>query len=429
MAAVRIESLAHGPHGIARIDGKVHFVRHTAPGDDVDVEVEEDHRAYAYARVARLVAPGASRRAAPCPYLPRCGGCSWQHVADAMQAAAKESTVRELLARIGGVGGDVVLPIVRAPAPLGYRRRLSLRVEGGEVGFFAAASHDVVPIERCLIAQDRLDGAIPLAREWVASLATRVKRVEVVATGDADRVALVAQAEGEMAASDAEVSEALLRSLPRLAALVLRGKGFRRLWGDDRVRVPLLDGDEMWLRAGDFSQVSDHGNADLIRIVLEYAGVSRSQRVADLYAGAGNLSLPLARRAGTVAVVERTPSSVAAARENAHRLGLVNLETHVGTTESVLRGWVRRGVRFDVVVLDPPRSGAAEATASLLALAPPRIVYVSCNPATLARDLKTLSGGYRVERVQPIDLFPQTYHVEAVVLLTRSMVGGPNATT
>jgi len=419
MNAVRIESLAHGPHGIARIDGKVHFVRHTAPGDEVEVEVEEDHRAYAYARVTRLVAAGASRREAPCPYLPRCGGCSWQHVDDAAQAAAKESTVRELLARIGGVAADAVQPIVRAPAPYHYRRRLSLRFEGGELGFLAAASHDVLPIERCLIAQDRLDGAIPLAREWLAGLATRVKRVEVVATGDADRVALVAQAEGELAPSDSEVSEALLRRVPRLAALVLRGKGFRRLWGDDRVRVPLIDGDEMWLRAGDFSQVSDHGNADLIRIVLEYASATRTQRVADLYAGAGNLSLPLARRARTVAVVERTPSSVAAARENAHRLGLANLETHVGTTESVLKGWVKRHVRFDVVVLDPPRSGAAEATAPLLALAPPRIVYVSCNPATLARDLKVLSRAYRVERVQPIDLFPQTYHVEAVALLTR----------
>lgn len=419
MAVVRIESLAHGAHGIARIDGKVHFVRQAVPGDEVEIEVEEDHRAYAYARVTRLVSPGAARRAAPCPYLPRCGGCPWQHIDYDAQAAAKESTVRDLLARIGGLAPSVVLPIVRAASEYGYRRRLSLRVENGELGFLAAASHDVVPIERCLIAQDRLEGAIGFAREWLGGLATRVKRMEIVATGEADRVALVAQAEGELVATDAESSEALLRRVPRIAALVLRGKGFRRLWGDDRVRVPLVDGDEMWLRAGDFSQVSDHGNADLIRVVLEYAAAEKRHRIADLYAGAGNLSLPLARRAGTVAVVERTPSSVAAARENARRLGLANLETAIGTTESVLKGWVKRGIRFDTVVLDPPRSGAAEATAPLLALAPARIVYVSCNPATLARDLKTLSRGYRVERVQPLDLFPQTYHVEAVALLTR----------
>ena len=417
MAVARIESLAHGPHGIARIDGKVHFVRGAAPGDEVEVEVEEDHPKFAYARVTRVLTEGPVRRAAPCPYLPRCGGCPWQHVEYAAQAAAKQESVRDLLSRTGGIDGSVVRPIVQAASEYGYRRRLSLRVDDREVGFLAGASHDLVPVEHCLLGHERLDGAIALARTFVQALATCVNRIEVVATGDDDRVAIVAQADGEMAPADAEVGEALLRREPRIAALVLRGKRFRRVWGDDRVRVPLVDGDEMWLRAGDFSQVSDHGNAELIRLVLEHAAVAKHHRVADLYAGAGNLSLPLARRAGAVLAVERTPTSVEAARENARRLGITNLELATGPTETVLRGWTKRGLRLDTVVLDPPRSGAAEAMPSLLALAPSRIVYVSCNPATLARDLKTLARGYRVELVQPIDLFPQTYHVEAVALL------------
>jgi len=407
---VRIESLAHGPHGVARVDGKVHFVRHTAPGDVVEVEIEEDHRAYAYARMTELLEPGPARRAAPCPYLPRCGGCSWQHVAYDAQAAAKETTVRDLLSRVGGLDPRVVRPIVRAPSEYGYRRRLSLRVEGGVVGFLAAASHDVVPVERCLLAQERLDGTIPLAARWVAGLETRVKRVEVVATGDGERVALVAQA-------DAERCEAYLRDEARVAGLVLRGRGFRRTFGSDRVRVPLAGDDEMWLRAGDFTQVSDHGNADLIRVVLDLAAVRPHERVADLYAGAGNLSLPLARCAAHVNAVERTPSSAEAARENARRLGIANLELTTGPVERVLRTWAKRGARLDAVVLDPPRSGAADAMRPLLELAPERIVYVSCNPATLARDLKTLGRGYAVRAVQPIDVFPQTYHVEAVALL------------
>lgn len=419
MAAARIESLAHGPHGIARIDGKVHFVRGAAPGDEVELEVEEDHQSFAYARVTRVVAPGAVRREPPCPYLPRCGGCPWQHVEYAAQTAAKEDSVRDLLSRVGGVDAAVVRPIVRAASEYGYRRRLSLRVEDGEVGFLAAASHDLVPVAHCLLGHERLDGAIPLARSFVQALGTRINRVEIAATGDEDRIAIVAQADGEMVATDAAVGEELLRREPRIAALVLRGKRFRRVWGDDRVRVPLVDGDEMWLRAGDFSQVSDHGNAELIRLVLEHAAVAKHHRVADLYAGAGNLSLPLARRAGAVIAVERTPTSVEAARENARRLGITNLELATGPTETVLRGWTKRGLRLDTVVLDPPRSGAAEAMPALLALAPSRIVYVSCNPATLARDLKTLSRAYRVELVQPIDVFPQTYHVEAVALLSR----------
>ena len=425
MAVARIESLAHGPHGVARVDGKVHFVRGASPGDEVEIEVEEDHRSFAYARVTRVLAAGPVRRDAPCPYLPRCGGCPWQHVTYAAQAEAKQESVRDLLARVGSIDASVVRPIVSAASEYGYRRRLSLRVAEREVGFLAAASHDLVPVEHCMLGHPRLDGAIALARAFVRALGTRINRVEIVATGDDDRVAIVAQADGEMVAEDAQVGEDLLRREPRIAALVLRGKRFRRVWGDDRVRVPLPDGDEMWLRAGDFSQVSDHGNAELIRLVLEHAAVARHHRVADLYAGAGNLSLPLARRAGAVIAVERTPTSVEAARENARRLGITNLELATGPTETVLRGWTKRGVRLDTVVLDPPRSGAAEATASLLALAPSRIVYVSCNPSTLARDLKTLSRGYRVELVQPIDIFPQTYHVEAVALLTRK---GPRAT-
>ncbi|MBY0273949.1 23S rRNA (uracil(1939)-C(5))-methyltransferase RlmD [Candidatus Binatia bacterium] len=419
MAVARIESLAHGPHGVARIDGKVHFVRGAAPGDEVEVAVEEDHRSFAYARVTALRAPGPVRREPPCPYLPRCGGCPWQHVTYAAQAAAKEDAVRDLLARVGGLDPSVVRPIVPAASEYHYRRRLSLRVADRAVGFLAAASHDLVPVGACLLGSERLDRAIALAQQLVQSLATSINRVEVVATGDGDRIALVAQADGVMAPADAEVGEALLRRTPRIAAVVLRGKGFRRVWGDDRVRVPLVDGDEMWLRAGDFSQVSDHGNAALIRLVLEHAAAAKHQRVADLYAGAGNLSLPLARRAGAVIAVERTATAVEAARENAQRLGITNLELANGPTETVLRGWAKRGLRIDTVVLDPPRSGAAEATSSLLALAPARIVYVSCNPATLARDLKSLGRGYRTALVQPIDLFPQTYHVEAVALLTR----------
>jgi 23S rRNA (uracil1939-C5)-methyltransferase len=220
-----------------------------------------------------------------------------------------------------------------------------------------------------------------------------------------------------MVASDAETSAGWAKREPRIAGLVLRGRGFRRLWGDDRVRVPLIGGDEMWLRAGDFSQVSEQGNATLIAVVLELAGVTSDARVADLYAGAGNLSIPLARRAARVTAVERAPSSVEAARENARRLGLANLEVVAGATGRVLDGFVGEGRRFDVVVLDPPRAGAADALAALLELAPARVVYVSCNPATLARDLRTLARAYRVERVQPLDLFPQTYHVEAVARL------------
>jgi 23S rRNA (uracil1939-C5)-methyltransferase len=173
------------------------------------------------------------------------------------------------------------------------------------------------------------------------------------------------------------------------------------------------------LRAGGFTQVGDAGNTALIRAVLDVAAVEPRHRVADLYAGAGNLSVPLARRAASVVAVERAGASAEDGRENARRLELANLSFETGSVRDVTARWVARGERFDRVVLDPPRSGAAEVVPSLLRLAPERIVYVSCDPATLARDLRALSTLYSVVAVQPIDLFPQTYHVETVTLLER----------
>jgi 23S rRNA (uracil1939-C5)-methyltransferase len=191
------------------------------------------------------------------------------------------------------------------------------------------------------------------------------------------------------------------------------------VWGEELVAVPLPGGGEVRLRAGDFTQVNDAANAELVRVVLDFADVGASDVVADLYAGAGNLTLPLAERAARVLAVDRVKASVDAAADNARRLGLANVETVAGDVGRALKSWVTRGLTVDVVVLDPPRSGAADAVPSSPRLGARRIVYVSCNPATLARDLRALSSEYALAAVQPIDFFPQTYHVETVALLVR----------
>ncbi len=413
-----IESLAYGAHGIARVDGKVHFVRQVVPGDEVEIAVREDHGAYAYAEATRLIRAGAARRKPPCPYLPRCGGCPWQQVDYTAQLAAKEAAVRDLLGRVGGLRDVEVRPIVGG-REYGYRRRLSLRVEGGRVGYFAAASHALVPVEACLLATAELEGAIPLAQEWVARARTRVKRMEIAARGEADRFVLVAQAEGGFAAADEAASRDLLRRQPRLAGIVLRGRGWRQRWGDDAVRVPLPDIGALELRAESFTQVNDAANQVLVRTVLSAARLRPEDRVVDLYAGAGNLSLPLARAAAEVVAVERNPTSVEDGRRNALRIGIGNLSFIALDAAVALERIEVISPRLDCVVLDPPRGGAAEAMVHLRRLRPARVVYVSCNPATLARDLKSLSDVYAVESVQPIDFFPQTHHVETVSALRR----------
>lgn len=437
MPVARIESLAYGPHGVARVDGKVHFVRGVAPGDLVEVAVREDRGSFAWADAARVVERGPARRDPPCAFLPRCGGCPWQQVADDEQAHAKEAVVRDLLARVGGLEAPRVLPILRPAPAFGYRRRLSMRIADRRVGFLAGASHELVQVDRCLLAAPELDGAIAVAQAWVESLRTRLNRLEIASVGpDADppagtpaaafvaaagpgRFVLVGQADGPYSADDDAATERLLAREPRVAGAVVHGRGFRRVLGDERVRVPLVAGDRLELRAGDFTQVGDAGNAALIGCVVAAAAAAPGEVVADLYAGAGNLAIPLARRGARVFAVERSRSSVEAGRENARRLDLRELSFEEGDVPRVLDAWLASGVPIAVAVLDPPRSGAADAVPRLLRLAPRAIVYVSCDPATLARDLRALSGDYRLVDAQPIDFFPQTHHVETVVRLER----------
>ncbi len=416
MPQVRIESLSRGPHAIARVEGKVHLVRGGAPGDLATIEATEDKGTFSYARMATLHEAGPDRREAPCPYLPECGGCGWQHIDEEAQRSAKQKSIEETFSRTDGLTGVSVDPILAADHALAYRRRLSLRVEGKRVGFFAGGSHDLIPIENCLLGIPELEGGIEIAQQWVRRLETRINRIELAWTGESNRMAVIGQCDGPLADGDRGTSEAMLREEPRLASIVLHGRGFYHVLGIDRITVALPT-TEMHVRAGAFSQVTDTGNHQLIATMLGFVRATPETRIADLYAGGGNLSIPLALTGASVVGIERDRRGIEALRANAERLGLENLEGRVGHVHRTLPKFPVGS--FDLVVLDPPRSGAAEAIEELIRLAPDRIVYVSCNPTTLARDLGRLVLHYEVENVLPIDLFPQTPHTEAVASLKR----------
>lgn len=389
------------------------FVPGAAPGDRVRVRAREEHGNWARADLVHVCVPGAARRAAPCAWVARCGGCPWQHVDYAAQLAAKETNVRETLARIAGVRTAEMLPIVAAPNEWAYRHRIRLHAgANGRLGFRAARSHELVDIDACLIAEPAVSAALGPVRDLTATLATTLDAVELVANG---RGAIVvhATAHGAFRNADAAPISAWLAATPTVAGVALRGRTWRRRFGAIEIAVASeRDAAPTVQRAGSFTQVNSAANLLLVRTVV--ATVGSAAPVLDLFCGAGNLSLPLARVASSVVAVDQDAEGIADGAASAVTAGLANVRFEVAAADRFL---ARRGLAgAAVVVLDPPRTGAATVVRSLARLRPPRIVYVSCEPSTLARDVRTLVGaGYSVGRVQPIDVFPQSEHVETVL--------------
>jgi 23S rRNA (uracil1939-C5)-methyltransferase len=410
---VTIREMTYGPHGVGRLpDGKAVFVRGVAAGEEVDVVVREDRKTFAYADLLAVLKSSPERVQPPCEYLPRCGGCPWQHLSYGEQLRAKEQNLRDALSRIGRIDASVVRPILASPRMFGYRQRINLRVAHDEVGFYAAASHDLVAIDHCLLAEAEVDGAIGRARDLVRLLASRVRRIEIVARGASAGVVLQAEVEGRLAPGDAQKVATFLQSAGDIGGIVLHGRQWRQSWGDVTVGVTPEDGSQLRLTAGTFNQVNPTANRLLVATVLESGGFEATDRLLELYAGAGNLTVSLAKRVGRVVAVEQDALAASAAAENCAAVGSV--EIRADSARAAVENCTRHGERFDVVVLDPPRGGAAEIVQGLLRLGPERIIYVSCNPTTLARDLARLGARYRTEAVQPIDMFPHTYHVESV---------------
>jgi 23S rRNA (uracil1939-C5)-methyltransferase len=437
-----IDSLAYGGNGVARLNGFVVFVRRGLPGDRVRARVTKVQRRHAEALATEVLEPGPNRVDAPCAHYPACGGCRFQDLAYDAQAAAKQAQVEDALRRIGGIPEPSLEPILRAEELFHYRNKLEYSftqlADGPTLGFHKAGRWDeVLEVERCWLTTDLGNSVRNAVRDWARAERlvaydqadqTGYLRHLVVREGRNTGQVLVqlVTAAGEKFDSGHFVD--VLRRFPEVRSIhwsvnespaEVTNLPTTLLWGEEAIEEELC-GLRFRVRPNAFLQTNTRMAERLYGVAREFAALSGEQTVYDLYCGIGTIGLLLARDALTVWGVEISEESVACALDNAELNGITNAAFFAGNVAQSLSELRHRSGQPDVVVVDPPRAGlAGKALPRLGEIGAPRIVYVSCNPTTLASDAKRLREeyGYELVRAQPVDMFPHTPHVETVALL------------
>ena len=470
-----IIGLTQDGEGVGRADGFTLFVQGALPGERIKAKVLKVKKQYGYAKMLELLQASPDRVEAPCPIYRQCGGCQLQHMDYAAQLAWKRQHVIDSLTRIGklrvadaagaaeaagdaggavGVVADgvVVHPTIGMAEPWRYRNKAQVPIGMAQAdlddgaagsligGFYARGSHRIIDMDACVIQHERNDEAVRVVKRIGTRLGIRaydettgrgLLRHVVVRTGFATGETMVCLVtNGTRIPRVDELVEGIRRALPDVRSIVqnvntrntnvIFGDETRVLWGSDFI-FDELDGLRFAISARSFYQVNPAQTVALYRKAVEYAGLTGRETVIDAYCGIGTISLFLARRAGKVYGVESVPEAVEDARRNAALNGIANASFEVGLAEEVIPRWREAGIAADVIVVDPPRKGCdAKLLDTIVRMRPKRVVYVSCNPATLARDLAVLeAGGFRTMEVQPVDMFPHTGHVECVVLLVK----------
>lgn len=417
---LEIESLAYGPHGIGRLDNQVIMVPATVPGDKISARLTHAKENYAFGEIVRLLQPSPLRQTPPCPYVNDCGGCPWQQVQYAAQLKAKEQSVADALRRIGKLDGFELRPIIASPREYHYRRRIRLQCDKAKrIGFFRAFSHDLVEVDGCLIADGRLNKVIAPLRTWINELDTRVEHVEIVTGDEPNEVVAAGKTTGEFIARDDSACERLIEG-SGINGLILYAENWRKEWGRTAVSIRSDDGICLKVEGDVFTQINAEGNRKLLRELLAAGGFGKSDQVLELYSGAGNFTLSLAKRAQKAVAVESYRQSVDSGKRSAQLNGIANIRWICAHVPAAVKQLTMQRERFSKIILDPPRAGAKGIDRNLAALGAEKILYVSCNPTTLARDLAALARhGYKLTSVQPIDLFPHTFHVETLAVMIR----------
>ena len=440
---LEINALGAEGEGIGRVDGYAVFVPGALPGERVAAHIIKANSGYGVGKLMDVLTPAQERVKPPCAIFEKCGGCTLQHLAYPLQLAYKRKVVEDAFTRLGGLKDVAVAPVVGMDEPWQYRNKGSFPVAmmDGRVqaGFFAPRSHRLVPTEDCLIQQEVGLLAMLAVRDWanehgipaydektgkgfLRHVVTRTSiggevMVTVVATSASvpEKQMLI-----ETLRDRVEGLKSVYLNIQKEQTNVILGSDYRLMWGDKYITETLL-GLSFSISPASFLQVNPVQTQKLYEKALELLALKGTERVVDAYCGIGTITLLLARHAREVIGMENVPEAVEDARRNAQNNGISNAQFLCDEAEIALPRLVREGLALDALVMDPPRKGAEDAfLQAVIQSGVKRVLYISCNPATLARDCRVLAdGGYRIEKVQPVDMFPHTVHVETVALMSR----------
>ena len=456
IAVVKITDIGVNGEGIGRVDGYTLFIKDAVIGDTVEAKVMKAKKNYGYARLMKIIEPSKDRVTPRCEHARRCGGCQIQEMSYEKQLEFKARRVRDNLERTGGFAPElldkVMEPAVGMEEPFGYRNKAQFPFgtdrDGRPVtGFYAGRTHDIIANTDCALG-------VPVNREILEIILGFMNRTGVKSYDEKSGRGLIRHVLIRYGFTTKEImvclvvngtkiphAEELVEELAKIPGMtsislssntrrtnVIMGDSYEVLWGRGYI-TDFIGNVKYRISPLSFYQVNPVQTEKLYGLALEYADLKGGETVWDLYCGIGTISLFLAQKAEKVYGVEIVPQAIEDARENAKINGITNAEFFVGKAEQVLPGWYQEhrtsmadadGARADVIVVDPPRKGCdGELLRTIVEMAPKRVVYVSCDPATLARDLKVLCGqGYEIRRVRAVDMFPETVHVETVVLLS-----------
>ncbi|MFH1488394.1 MAG: 23S rRNA (uracil(1939)-C(5))-methyltransferase RlmD [Pseudomonadota bacterium] len=454
LVELHIEKMAHGGQGVARLDGFVLFVRGGVPGDRIRARVVRKKKDYAEANILEIIESSPDRITAPCPYSGFCGGCQWQHVRYEQQLQYKKGIIEESLQRIGGLPGVPVHDVLPSDRPFGYRNKMEFsfsdrrwllpeEMERGDAGEdFALGLHvpgafsKVLDIEACLLQHEQGNRILQEVKAYakfsgvpVYGLKShegfwRFLTLRTALHGNEWMVNIVTSEEGRDLLEP--LAETLCRRFDNISTVVnnINRRRAGIALGESEVLLrgggTLRDGIGPFMfqiSANSFFQTNTLGAERLYNKVIEYAGLKGTEKILDLYSGTGTIPIFLSRHAGEVIGMEIVEEAVRDAEKNCEANGINNCRFVIGDIRDSLAGL---DLKPDVLIVDPPRAGMhKDVLARVMEIAAEKVVYVSCNPATLARDLGIMSESYEVAEIQPVDMFPQTYHVEAVARLLR----------